>query len=508
MSKYMDGYWKDRMELLVSAAANIADYTNTTTSLQKTSIAAAPIVLISSNFNFGLVIQSQNFLRSFASGGSMTQNPNGNGIDLNIDATLFAISNLRSRRVLRFQLHSTYRIDFCGFFAPGAVNSLQLRGCGNDETSYNFINLSGLFGVARLNGQAPIAVLTITAGATINESVTVNLSGELYVIDLVSAAGAVDPLAYTAHQFEIGGTGGVVYGNWRLSHIDNRIYFFNIQGLTPMNGVYAFIPGAGTTAATCVQTRLQTPIDIEFIPQAFWSTTPPNFDFTERNDYSVMWSSTHVEFLIRDKTTLRDVVVYSFMNDISTLLPTPNFYITEAVASLGSVEPVTMTSYASCAVRYGGDSDVREPSVSVILQRTILASTTTVVGTFAMRKIVNNTIYHGEARLVSISASSSGTKPVNLFIHSNAEMGSNIPTDYTRYNYFDELESGIIYDSTAVTQTSGSLLKSFALGKEDAFNFTLDDVTIFITPSDTISISALSSNVSDVSITVTFIEYR
>jgi hypothetical protein len=118
----------------------------------------------------------------------------------------------------------------------------------------------------------------------------------------------------------------------------------------------------------------------------------------------------------------------------------------------------------------------------------------------------SNTTFQGlnnkiPSKVLFISIACEGVKPVVFEIIKNPTVGgtpsfTNIHTD----------NSVMQYDTAGTTVTGGSLITTFTLSKSDSFTVDADTLNLFIQPTETLVISALSTNDTDATVCFTWVE--
>lgn len=473
--------------------------------------------LIDINHNFAVPTNSQKHKITLFNNGTVASGSYGNSCDLTITTDPGSTSNIQARRVLRQQLHGTYRArSAVKFNADTSLGeSLQLFVIGNSTTSYSFayVGAGGFFGILYLYGGAQQCVeFTVTAAATGVETATVTLNGVAYLIDLTAAGG---DLAFTGHQIEMGGTGGVSYDDWLIDHVGDKIIFI-AQNLDARPGVYSFSSATATATATVKTVGVATNQD--FYPQAGgWNGTSPmitSLDPTKWNQYQIKWGLGIVEFCIFNP----DTRVYEFVHSIgkgnstSGNYPTPHAFVQHLIASTtitGVPAPMTLSTAGTSVDRIGGAENRRKPTRSFFTSKTLPTSGTEyVIVAFSGRSSFN--YRPNEAEIVFneiIVANDSGKSLLIKFILNPTTLGADIVTNYTSFEYLDEFNSPTLVDTGISTYTGGSIVFQLVIGKNSSDKFIFGEfVELFLQTEDTVIITGtpnINGAVVDLSVIVT-----
>jgi hypothetical protein len=463
-------------------------------------IAYPPREKVSFNHNNGIATHPQYHINTIFPGGSIASDSQGNACELSVDTTAFAVANLQTREVFRHEMSGSYEARSLVQFNAGVVNSFQFYVVGNSETSYSYANVDGFFGILYFSqGRQAVAILTVTVAAGGAEVATVTLNSVPYQITLTNAVGDVN---FTAHQIEIGGTGGVTYGDWLVEHIGDKV-IFTAQGLDARNGVYGFT-SLGTAAGTMAQVRTGAESVPSFIPQQLWNVNPlPTLDPTTWNTYSIEWGLGCVKFSVLDPLTC----MYTKVHEISLLGTanyfTPNVYVQHLIASNGSTTAFSMKTAGTSVTRFGDEAVLRRPQRAVNNTKTGV-TTEEIILAIASRQTINTHPSEAEIVFNDMTVSTDGTKSVTITLYLNpTTLGLDTAADYTDWEYVDESNSPMLLDTAIQNFTGGDPVIQFTMGKVDTVQFKFSEqLQLYMHTTDIVLITAQSAGANDVSISL------
>lgn len=133
--------------------------------------------------------------------------------------------------------------------------------------------------------------------------------------------------------------------------------------------------------------------------------------------------------------------------------------------------------------------------------KSVLANTKTSIITLKSPSTYHSLTNKIPSRAIFISLATEGTKPVIFEVTRNASLGGT--PSYTNIN----VDTSVMqYDIAGTTVTGGSLITTFTLAKSDSYTIDATILNLYIQPNETITISALSTNATEATACITWLE--
>ena len=410
---------------------------------------------------------------------------------------------VRSQKVCKYRPGLNLILKWNCVFTTPIANLLQFGGFGNNGSDIYFCYNGTDFGIRySTGGYSEVRVLTVIANLTLTNAIIV-LNGVSFTVPLTNSSGNVN---FTAFQIaKISYPGGLV------SSTGNTVRFVS-EDVWIKNGTYSYT-NLGSSG-TFTQTRAGVSLTSTFVNRINWngaSRMIQDFDPLKRNMYSISYTwygSGNMTFKIFDPDKLIYDTVHTIKFANLTTEPSisqPNMYLQQGITSLGSTVAKTIKvsgGFAAVEGNYSRDFPIYSVDNSVI----IAANTPTVIASIKNRNSVLGFTNNSEILLRQISLSVDGNKQVKIQIVKNINFLGNTTTDYLNWAFINETESISLYDNTAKTFSGGTILSTYYLGKIDTefIDLTGKEITIFKT--DTLSIIATSTAISEVSLGITIVE--
>lgn len=205
------------------------------------------------------------------------------------------------------------------------------------------------------------------------------------------------------------------------------------------------------------------------------------FTFYVKNDKTPEWNPVHT---------------IQVANEMNTLpLRLSNNFICVVSRNTGATTGARL-KVSNFSVYNSGEFKVRGPLRSTVFTKTISAP----VPVLSIKNIVTFKGIPNKITcfLQNLSVASDGTKNVIISLYKNATLTTPTWVD------FDVNNSPIQYDTTSASFSSGRLISTQVLGKEDSAIVKLSDYSIKVSPNETITIVAESVSNSDVSASFLF----
>ncbi|ARR74927.1 hypothetical protein SAGO17_0007 [Mimivirus AB-566-O17] len=440
-----------------------------------------------------------------SNGGTSSPNINGCELDVSIQNDLYSYSVIRCLKVIKYRPGVSTVIRVNMIFDTPIANSLQFGGVGNGNSDLYFCYNGTEFGTRiSTDGKSEIRILTITNDESSNNKTgTVTLNGTEFTVDLDDANG---DLNYTTSQIAYGTT----YDGWNVEAIGTTI-IFQSRHVGPNTNTFSFTSN-GNATGTFSQKTQGTSLSTSFTNRTNWngsSSMVSVLDPLKRNMYAIEYSwygSGNVLFKVYnpDTSIYETVHTLSFANTSTTpSLTSPNMYLQQGVASLGSTTPITIIISGSYA-GYLGQKILYTPTHSFSNLISIPKKTEVVLSTLKNRNTYNGFSNQSEIIVKRISIITHGSKPVIIRIYKNPETISLLETDdYLNYNYINETNSIGLVSYSSNTFTNGLLLESIYIPKEDQVYIDFTD-KLYLYQNECFIITAESENINEINFSVTY----
>ena len=441
-----------------------------------------------------------------ANGGSYTSNVNGCELDISITNTLYSYSVIRCLKVVKYRPGISNIVRMNMIFDTPVANSLQFGGVGNANSDLYFCYNGTDFGTRlSTNGKAEVRILTITNEETGNNKTgTITLNDVEFTVDLDKANGDSN---FTVSQIAYGTT----FTGWNVEAIGDTIVFQS-QNVGPKTGTFSF-SSTGNAAGTFSQQMAGTSLTTTFVNRTSWngsSTMVNSLDPLKRNMYAIEYAwygSGNILFKVYnpDTSLYETVHTLSFANTTTTpSLSSPNMYLQQGVASLGSTTAMTMVISGGYA-GYLGQKTLYIPTHSFSNVVSIPKNTETVISVLKNRNCYNGFSNQSEIRIKHMSFTTNGSKPVVIRFYKNpTSLSTNQDDDYLHYNYINESNSLGLVSFSCSSFTDGLLLDSIYLPKNDEIYIDRINKYIDLFQKDIFVITAESSNINEISFSITY----
>lgn len=458
---------------------------------------------------YGISSQTQLQENIISGGGTVSSTVNGNAAVLSIGTTIYDYSVQRDRRVIKYR-HGFGNIVRVGcIFDTPVADSLQFAGVGNALSDFYFCYTGTTFGIRRgYNGLLHIMKLTISAAASGVESLTITLNDTPFTFSVAAAGGDTN---FTAHQIEVNG-----YTGWDVEHFGDVVYFI-ARSVGARSGTYSFVnnTGGGTAAASFTTTTTGIALDTEFVPQSSWNGPSPlvtSLDPLKANLYEIQYTwfgTANILFKVYNSDTGKFELVHSltYANaGTEYSVSSANMYIQKGVASLGSTTALSIQSSGSFGASLGRTNILLSPRASVSNSKSISVSTETAILVVYCVRQINGFTNNSELRLLNLSVASDGNRPVVIkIVKDPTNSPTPTTTDYTSLTYFNENQSLIASDIVTDTWSGGLVLFETIVGKNGNTTLDLSDLEYFIEPGSSIVISAFSTAVNTVDVSLSIL---
>jgi hypothetical protein len=419
-----------------------------------------PTPIVQMDGVYGVMDNTETFT---ASGGTVTA-VNGN-IDCAITTTVGSYAVFRSKRALRYRPGQGALFRWTSIFDTNAVaNSLQIAGPFNSSSGFLVGYDGAAFGVMhRTGGYHEARTITVSAGASGAETVTLTLNTVAYSIPVTSgtaAFGAYQIAAWLEANQSV----------WDAWQDGSTVVILGLE-LGSKAGTYT-ISSTGTLAGSIAQQTAGVAATETWVDQADFNIDPLDgsgpsgmtIDPAMGNVYAVDMQYLgygDVDMLIENDDTGRLFAFHRWhFNNLRTVptLTNPTLKIGQAVASLGSTTALTLKGASWMGAVDGEVNAFRTPR-AYSYQRASVGATLTSVLAIRVRGV-----FRGLAQLAEVFpkiayVSPEGTRACEIKFLLNPTFAGT-----TNWTYIDETNSLVEYDITGTTFSSnGTELASFVV---------------------------------------------
>lgn len=347
-----------------------------------------------------------------------------------------------------------YRFTALFDHANRVANSLQFVGAYSSTNGF-VVGYDGAnsFGVMhRTGGQHEIRVITLSAGASGAETLTLTLNSVGYSIPLTSGT-----TAHNAYEIEQWLNDSANQGVWEAYQNANTVVLFGLN-VGALSGTYSF-SSSGTAAATIAQTTAGATNTETWVYQG--SFTHDQLDGTGPSRMTIDTEKGNVfeialpylgygavDVKIQNPETRRFFTFHrwKFPNSRTTpILNNPTLKVGMAAASLGSTTNLTVQAGSFMGGIYGKLLP-QERSRGVSNQKASISTTLTSIVAIRVRSVFNGAVQLAEFLPKIISVGAEAGKSVTIKVLLNPTFASN-----TNWQYVEEDQSIIEYDTTGGT---------------------------------------------------------
>lgn len=420
-------------------------------------------------------------------------------------------ARLTSKKVAKYRAGQATMAKWTARFTAGSAGNRQMAGLYNVEAGYQFGYDGTTFGILYTEAATvEVQTLTVTVAPAAPGNVTVTLDAGTPVVVAVTASGNTSVTASQIAAADYSQTAG----GWRAQAVANVVYFTRKTAGTA--GASTFSAGTtGMTATFAILTTGTAPTE-QFIAQSSWNVdrfngTGPSgqtIDPTKGNIYGVQFQYLgygDALFYIVNGLTGRPQLVHIIRNAntrTSTVLRNPNLYLTWESRNTGTGTSVVMRGASGGAFVEGPvtflGAQFSVPPVAV----TAGAGVETPVLSLRANNVYLNRQSTAQLQIDRISVACDGTKTVLFKVYKNSTLTA------PRWQYVNATTSAAAYDqnATGFSAGNGTLVYAFAVAKTGNSTESLTDIALFLQAGDYLTITATSTNASDVAASIVWIE--
>ena len=353
------------------------------------------------------------------------------------------------------------------------------------------------FGVTRrISGACSIQRLTITAGASGAENMTVTLNGVPFII----ASGGILSTSATAEKIAESG----VFTGWThdTSPTSNGSTVTFIQANPASTvGVFTFSSTGGATGTfSTIQAGLANDDNTNFVPQTSWNVDKMDgsgtinnpsgilLDTTKLNEYQISFSGggSIAWSILINKRRVALVHVTELQNIMTTVTRNPTFRVGWTAASLGSTTNLSINGGLASAMLEGAAESVRDP-FSARIQTFGSTTTENVAIAFRVRGEFNGTTNQREVlpQIIFVGVDETSTRIVNVRVILNPVM-----TGVVNWSYVNESISCVERATpSGLIPSGGSDVASVIAATGAAALIKLGELNLRLEPGDVIALA-------------------
>ena len=398
-------------------------------------------------------------------------------------------------------------------FDPGAPDTVQLVGVGNEESGYYFAQRNTEFGILhRERSRREIRSFSITTPPAGAATIVVTLNGATKSV-AINGGGSANQTSYQLSQADYSQVGS----GWNAESIDGTVYFVSrVPG--PVNGgTFSLFNGAVEIATKATVQTGVLPVDT-FVSQSQWNidtmdgSGPSRFTLNPRygNIYAVGYQYLgfgNAFFSIENPESGLLEACHMIVNAgrrTTTTVRNPQMTARWSVANSGSLATSVSVKGASAGLFNEGIS-VKNigPAFATGSVRVGAAVDidTTLVPVLTLRA---NTIFMGECCYGELepfniavgtdTGSAASTILTEIFVYKNAVLGGPV-----NFQHVDASKSVAAADLASTSITVGprtQLVKSFIVGANTSIILDIDRENFFLTSGETLTIAARTNRLN------------
>jgi hypothetical protein len=409
---------------------------------------------------------------------------------------------IRSKEAINYRAGQGIDCQFTAAFTTGIATSLQFGGMFNlTETiafGYNGTSFSALHSYG---GAAEIQTIQITAAATVAANCTVTLDGDALAIALTIASVQTNARTIvTALRAD-----ATIGAKWNFEQVNDTVYCIakNVGNLTGTMSYAAGTTGSTATVAEVIAGAAKTD---NHTAQASFNLAAPfsGFDPTMLNVYKIKYGylgAANITYSIYNPTTglFQDVHQIQWANSATTPhTGSPDFKIGWTAASLGSSGTNLIVTGSSASLMIEGAAVNRDDTHALDNEKLLVTATLTNIITIKNRLTFGKRYNLGKLLPLRLSFDNDHNKGAVIEIVKNATIGGTI-----NYQFHDQWNSIVAYDTAGTTVTGGDLVDAFALSAASADNIDLLQLELYLLPGETLTIAAKTVSGTSTGMTAT-----
>lgn len=451
-----------------------------------------PIVQLHSAYNINArIIEERN-----NNGSSSISN---NKFQVSTGAAINRSSALLSRVAVKYNAGQGGIFRGTAVFTTGTANSTQHVGIGTSSEGYFFGYNGSTFGIMRRQGGSPeIRTLTVTAGATTAENITITLDGDAETTVAVTNTGDT-----TLTANEIAGHDYSNLGQGWVAHVMGANVVFESYNAASQTGTYS-LSGTAPVAGTFAQDVAGVAPTETVVAQSSWDTdkfdgtgiSGVTLDPTKGNVYQIKYQWLGfglISFFIENPDDggfhLVHKIEYANANT-NPSVDNPTLPLCLAVKNTSNTSDIVLQSASMMGAIEGKDLE------EGILNAAVVETTNIGVNETPVLSIHNHTIYQSKVNRVRIKLdelgvsfdASAANKPALLRLRLNPVLTG------ASFSAIDANTSVARKDVTATAVSGGTLFFAQSLSEGSAPILDFSNRNILLEPGETVTVSLEASN--------------
>ena len=422
-----------------------------------------------------------------------------NRLKLSTGAVANQSAQLLSKRAVTYQPGQGGLCRFTAVFTSGAADSTQYIGIGSSGDGYFFGYNGTAFGIMRRQGGKPeVRTLTISAGATTGEDITITLDGDADSTVTVTNTGDATLTAneIADHDFSNLGQGWTAHSMGPVVRFESynaasQTGAYSLSGTAPVAGTFVrSIVGATPTETVVAQTSWN-------VDKAAGAEILPSLTFTNGNVFQIRYQWLGygaIEFSIENPSTGKYILVHRIEYANTAAVPSldnPTLPLCVAVKNTNNNSDIIMF-----VASMGGFIEGKESEIGI---RRGTSSAEVSVGTTELPLLtIHNRIIHNSVmnrtrvRISALSVSNDGTKSGTIRLKFNPTLKGASFSDIDASNSVMRVDTA----ASEITASTGVEIIDIDLPKSGQALLDVHDLKIELEPGDFFTISGLGSAAS------------
>lgn len=418
---------------------------------------------------------------------------------------------IRSKRSVRYRPGQGVIGRFTASYTTGVANSQQMAGLFTAERGL-WVGYNGTsFGVMRQNGAAlEVQTLTLTAGASGTESLTITLNGVDYTFNVSSGTATANATTIAAQS----------YTGWNAYQVvdssANVTVVFAATAVGDKASTFSFVnnTGGGTCAASFAETQAGASHTETWVYQSSFNLDPLDgtgasgitLDPTKLNVWQIelQWlGAGAITYSVENPTTGRFVPFHRIAyanNNTEPSLTNPALKVGWVAYSLGSSTALTVKG-ASAAILVCGPSRSLRDAHGVSNSKTAVGTNYTSIVSVRCSAVYGGKINLSKLVPLLATVAVDGTKPAEVALILNGTLAG--APAWTQ----SSVHSAAEYDTAGTTVSGGSTVYSAAVAKDGGIELDLSRYkdSLKLEREDTLTIAVkASSGTTDASASITW----
>lgn len=433
--------------------------------------------------------------RTIASGTGASAGANGDSLFYCTSGTTANnFASVFSKRAVSYKSGQGLMGEFTAVFDTPVTGQEQRAGLITATDAYNFGYNGTAFGIYYIHhGQQEIRELQVTGAAGGSENATVQVDGNNYTVPLTTGT-----VQHNATEIADSLNGEAALALWEFQQIDDTVVARTITA-SVVSGAFSFT--SATATATWSQVAAGAAPTETFIAQADWNgDSDPSqwtditgdaspFDPKKGNVYKIQTQYLgfgNIFFWIECPCLGEFVLVHTLEYANAYTVPTvsnPTFRIGWVVGNNAGTTSMTLQG-ATYALFIEGKRVFTEPGHSQFNEKTGISTAITNLLSIKVREVFGTKVNLSSVIPKIISVSTDSAKGAVAYVNLNADVAGE-----QNWQYHDENESVVIYDTAGTTVTNGQNIFTELVPAVGALEIDIEKLNLEMNPNDTLTIA-------------------